>query len=88
MTMVSESTRMDRASFYKVNCPQKDKTQCEMTVEYMEMFGSITPLEALNAFGCFRLPARISDLKKMGYRINKIINPDGKHYAIYSLKEE
>ena len=67
MTMVSESTRMDRASFYKINCPQKDKTQCEMTVEYMEMFGSITSLEALNAFGCFRLPARISDLKKMGF---------------------
>lgn len=33
--------------------------------------GSITPLEALRDFGCYRLASRISDLKKEGLNIKK-----------------
>lgn len=32
---------------------------------------SITPIEALNAYGCYRLAARISDLKSEGLNIQK-----------------
>lgn len=33
--------------------------------------GSITPLEALRDFGCYRLASRISDLRREGMHINK-----------------
>lgn len=38
-------------------------------LEYMEEFGSITPLEALKDLGIMRLASRISDLKSRGYNI-------------------
>jgi len=57
-----------------------------MILEYMVKFGSITPREALNKFNCFRLGARIWELKQKGYTINsEIITEDGKSYAKYSL---
>ena len=47
-------------------------TQCERVLEYMEEFGSITPVEAMADLGCMRLAARISDLKEAaGYAIGK-----------------
>lgn len=42
------------------------KTQAELILEYMNEFGSITPLEAIRDLGVYRLSARISDIKKMG----------------------
>ena len=44
-------------------------TQCQMILQYMDDFGSITPLDALREFGCMRLAARISDIKRMGIEI-------------------
>ena len=38
-------------------------------LDYMKTHGSITPLEALNAFGCMRLGARIYDLRQAGIQI-------------------
>jgi hypothetical protein len=49
---------------------------------------SLTPLEALNLFGCFRLGARIADIKGEGYliRTDRVKDPrTGKYYASYSL---
>lgn len=45
------------------------KTQSEQIAKHLESGKSITPIEALNKFGCFRLGARIFDLKKQGYDI-------------------
>ena len=47
----------------------------------------ITPIDALNLFGCFRLGARIADLKKMGYDIvtERIKVEGGKYVARYHL---
>ncbi len=42
----------------------------------------ITPLEALNRFGCFRLAARISELRQEGYQIHTQIR---KGFAEYRL---
>lgn len=42
-------------------------TQTQLIIEYIEEFGSITPLEAMRDLGIYRLSARISDLKKKGY---------------------
>ena len=44
-------------------------TQCERILGYMERFGSISPAEAFDDLGCFRLAARIADLKAAGHRI-------------------
>ena len=44
-------------------------TQAERVLEYIEEFGSITQMEALNDLGVMRLASRISDLKKQGYPI-------------------
>lgn len=67
------------------------KTQCDNIREYLESGRSITPIDALNLFGCFRLGARIADLKKQGMHIHTdIINDprNGKRYASYKLVAE
>lgn len=44
-------------------------TQSEEILRYMELAGSITPAVAYEEIGCLRLAARISDLRKRGYKI-------------------
>lgn len=34
--------------------------------QYMEAGNTVTGLEALNLFGCMRLPARVADMKRNG----------------------
>ena len=47
---------------------------------------SITPMEALNLYGCFRLAARISDLRDKGYNIRmELTEANGKRFAKYSI---
>lgn len=49
---------------------------------------SITPLEALNLYGCFRLGARIWELRNEGHSIiTDIIENNGKRFACYRLIE-
>lgn len=68
------------------------KPQCKDTLEYMEMTGSISSLEAIHDLGITRLSAVIFDLKKQGYKIATKtmcgINRKGKptHYARYFLE--
>ena len=67
------------------------KTQNDKILEYMKKHGSITSLEAVRNFGCLRLAARISDLRKMGNVIDRelitVHTRDGKtRVAEYSLK--
>jgi hypothetical protein len=46
----------------------------------------ITPIEALNHYGCFRLGARIYDLRAAGHQIkSELIERNGKKFAQYSL---
>ena len=51
---------------------------------------AITPIDALNRLGCFRLGARIWDLRQEGWNIEtKIIKgSDGKHFAEYKLNKQ
>ena len=47
---------------------------------------SLTALQALERFGCFRLAARIYDLREGGYRIeSRVIEASGKRIAQYYL---
>lgn len=45
------------------------KTQCERIIDYINDFGSITSMEAMQDLGCMRLASRICDLKRRGYKI-------------------
>jgi hypothetical protein len=45
------------------------KSQTDQILEWMLSGRSITPLEALNRFGCNRLAARIADIKARGYLV-------------------
>lgn len=44
-------------------------TQCEMIVDYINEYGSISALEALRDLDVYRLESRICQLKKQGYKI-------------------
>ena len=48
-------------------------SQLDMVKEYMERRGSITQAEAIEAFGCYRLGARIADLKERGVAVGRIM---------------
>lgn len=74
-------------------------TQCERVLHYMEDFGTINPMQAIQDLGCYRLGARIWDLRHAGHPISRrmvsgknrygdsvsyIITPAG---SIYDVKE-
>ena len=56
-------------------------TQCTELLHFLKLKGTITPMEALDQLGIYRLAARISDLRKE-YNINTImvsdVNKEGK----------
>jgi hypothetical protein len=63
------------------------KTQNEQIKAYLTKGKSITPLDALNKFGCFRLSARIKNLRDEGLNIvTKYVTKDNKTFASYSVK--
>jgi hypothetical protein len=67
------------------------KTQCEQVLDWMQRVGPITPAEAIEELGIYRLGARIFDLKRAGWEIcaETVCRPNrfGKdiHFARYSL---
>ena len=64
-------------------------SQEQQILEYLKTGKSITPLDALNKFGCFRLGARIWDLRKKGHHIEEMDTKlNGKRFARYFLATE
>ncbi len=45
------------------------QTQNDMILRHLRAFGSISPKEALELYGCMRLGARIFELKRQGFAI-------------------
>lgn len=68
-------------------------TQREAIIDYIEDFGSITPMEAFADLGITKLATRISEMRKDGMTFNiemvSTKNRYGKtvHYAKYSFAE-
>lgn len=61
-------------------------SQTSQIREHLESGRSITPLEALRLYGCFRLGARIWDLRDAGLDIETtIVEVGGKRFASYRL---
>ena len=52
--------------------------------------GPLTPIEALERFGCFRLAARVGELRQQGHAIGvqKVATSTGKHVARYWLARQ
>lgn len=67
------------------------QTQNKQVLEYMREHGSISQREAVG-FGCYRLSARIHDLREQGYKITSTTRRftsrtgRGGYYAEYSLE--
>jgi hypothetical protein len=64
------------------------KTQTDRILAILERGRGITPIQALNNLGCFRLSARIMELKKRGHAIRMELKeqPNGKRVARYSME--
>ena len=69
-------------------------SQCKDILRHLETHRGITAIVALDRYGCFRLAARISDLRAQGYQITtlskEVINRYGekKQIAEYRLVKQ
>lgn len=69
----------------------KRPTQKNRILNYMRLYGSITPLDAIREFGCMRLASRIAELREDGIAIKATIeqgtNQFGEtvHFARYRI---
>ncbi len=63
------------------------RSQKQRIRDALELGQPITPLDAMQWFGCSRLAARIKDLRRDGMDIETIIIQKGRtRYASYRLK--
>ena len=63
-------------------------SQCEQILRMLKS-GPVTAMDALQKAGCFRLAARIADLRQAGHHIEtETIEVNGKHIAQSTLKEK
>ncbi len=61
-------------------------SQSKQIKHYLEGGNKITPLEALDKFGCFRLAAIVHKLKEQGLKIKTTMIKEGqKTFAEYSI---
>lgn len=62
-------------------------SQTTQIQKHLEKGKSLTAIQALNKYGCFRLAARIADLRNDGMNIKTTIIKlkNNKHIATYSM---
>lgn len=61
-------------------------SQEQQILNHLRSGKTLTALEALRRFGCFRLGARVFDLKQAGYDIRSaLVEIDGKRVAKYRM---
>lgn len=65
------------------------EAQTHMILKDLKRGEYISTLDALEKYGCFRLAARIYDLRCKGYPILTYIDttPDGKRFALYKMNK-
>lgn len=64
----------------------KINAQNNQILKYLQTGKSLTPMGALKKFGCFRLGARIYDLKRDGHSImSQMVEVGDKRVARYTL---
>lgn len=61
-------------------------SQCDRLLAALQTGETITPLDALARFGCFRLAARVGELREAGHSIETdLVEFNGKHVASYRM---
>lgn len=84
-------TRKQRAlakKKYSRMLKEMNDTQCRDILKHMMEHGSITAMEAVEEYGCYRLSARIADLREMGVEIVTLMmenSHNSGHHAKYIL---
>jgi hypothetical protein len=66
-----------------------NETQCNLILNHLKNGLSINPIQALKMFGCFRLGARIYDLKRRYPELNIVserVEKKGKYFSCYFIK--
>lgn len=66
---------------------KRSASQEQLILKHLQEVGSITPMVALNKYGCFRLSARIFNLRAKGYdiKMERYQTPTKKIVARYYL---
>jgi len=62
------------------------ESQNAAVLDHLTKHGSITALEAVQKLNCWRLAARVYDLRKYGWNINTMMVGVRNKYARYFLK--
>lgn len=67
---------------------EESKSQKKQILAYLQKGKSLTQMEALNLFGCFRLASRICELREEGVNIKteRRVVPSGKTVASYYIQ--
>ena len=62
-------------------------SQSKLILAHLKTGATLNPLQALAKFGCYRLGARIYDLRQAGYNITteRREAPNGAIFAVYRL---
>lgn len=65
-------------------------TQNLQILSYLKAGNTITPMDALDLFGCFRLAGRVFELKQDGWPIecDGIMTDNGKVVGHYTLNQD
>jgi Helix-turn-helix domain len=62
------------------------QTQNQQIIRYLKFGRKLTPLAALRLFGCFRLAARVHELRQNGLSVKTgTVHVNGKRFAEYHL---
>ena len=63
------------------------EAQTKQILAHLESGQSITPIDALQLFSCFRLSARIKNLRDQGHKVvTNMIQSGDKRFASYRLE--
>jgi len=62
-------------------------SQRQQVLNHLREHGFITPLDALRRYGCFRLSARIYELRSQGYPIVCMTRQPYARYELQSRKQ-
>lgn len=64
----------------------KTKSQTDQILSHLKRGWKLTALDALKRYGCFRLAARINELRAAGWPIiTQDVMQDGKKFAAYKM---
>lgn len=57
-------------------------SQNDLVLDYLRQNGSITQAEAIAHFGCYRLGARVWELKQRGHKIVRVMETGQNRFGI------